>query len=460
MIRGEHSIIRYDFAARRAYPDRLYRRRDANYAPAADAMVSAYRDGVGTPREQLHDRVRTIARTLPSCPTRRVNAFCKLLDDAGEFHSGSGSAELRRRVFETAADWHPIVQTPDQFFEVGRDDARQKIAQSLNMSWQTIEAGCFADVIELQRLRRFDADITGGELLARYNLAQTQAALYRASRMRLSFDADHRRIVRAIKLAGLMHRIDRSDDGPTPTYHVTLDGPESVLRQSTRYGVRFAKLLGMLVRRRGWSATAQTAAPDGGPMRIELSDRDGLQNPFNDAESDDAQSDEARSDGDANDGYASEFERRLAKFWTRRGQADWQLEHETELLSVGQTVYTPDFVLRRPSRNKHMPRRSAGDKHMPRRSASHNHPEQRILVEALGFWTPEYLTDKADRLVKFVTNVDAASTRWLIIFPPKSDEQTRRVFEDLGLPTIVFNARGSGSDWIAAAGWAEPDDAG
>lgn len=58
----------------------------------------------------------------PECPQRRIDAFCKLLEDvstyrrSGEMHA----AELRRKVFRRAAAYHPLVAQPDRLFDSGR----------------------------------------------------------------------------------------------------------------------------------------------------------------------------------------------------------------------------------------------------------------------------------------------------------------------------------------------------
>ncbi len=227
MLRSEHSIVRYDFQRRRVQPDRLRRGRDDDYLSAAKAILRLYRDGIGRSRQSLHRDVEETLARLPSCPPRRVAAFCKLLDDHSSYQSDKkGAVALRRKVFSLAAPMHPIVQQKEGIFD------------SIGLSWKEIDARLFSDVIELQTLKEFNRSIEPAELLSIYNVAQTQAALYRATRVRIDAHDDFKTILRHAKLAGLMHGITRLEN-PRSGYRFDLDGPQSSLRETTRYGTAF-----------------------------------------------------------------------------------------------------------------------------------------------------------------------------------------------------------------------------
>ena len=74
-------------------------------------MLAAYAHSVGSTRRELHRAIEAVLANEPFCDTRRVRAFCKLLDDASEFDKDKRgeAAKLRVKVFSMAAKFHPLV---------------------------------------------------------------------------------------------------------------------------------------------------------------------------------------------------------------------------------------------------------------------------------------------------------------------------------------------------------------
>ena len=70
-----------------------------------------------------------------------------------------------------------------------------------------------ADVVECHRLEAFAGYPSGEALLARYNVAQVQVALFRAVEMIVWASDDFKTILRYAKLARLMHSIRLLSDG-------------------------------------------------------------------------------------------------------------------------------------------------------------------------------------------------------------------------------------------------------
>jgi predicted nuclease of restriction endonuclease-like RecB superfamily len=407
MLRSEHSIVRYDFHRQTVQPDRLVRGRDNDYLAAAKILLRLYRDGIGKSRQMLHRDVEVMLQRIPSCPPRRIAAFCKLLDDQSIYHSDKQAAvELRRKVFALAAPMHPIVQRQEGIFDQTMETSRQSIGESLGMSWQEIDAMLFSDVIELQTLQQFQGSTAPGELLSIYNVAQTQAALYRAMRVRIETFADFKTIVRHIKLAGLMHRITRVDHG-RPGYRLDLDGPQSSLRETTRYGVRFAAMLPKLLACRDWHLVADVIGASCNHFQLRLSHDDGLKSSL-------APPDE----------FESGLEQQIQKVWDESPVDGWTMERETELLFRGQTVLTPDFVLRQSS------------------------ADRRIYLEVVGYWTPEYLAEKCRRLTAFVDS--ETTSAWLLMFPKQGASSRKDWFSELSVTCIEFDRRADPRDWILA----------
>jgi len=413
MIRSEHSIVAYDFMHRQVVPDRLLRGRDAVYLQAVEQCIAIYCQGIGRIRQELHSDVEDCLGTIPGCPPRRIAAFCKLLDDAGEYAVSTGkAASLRKRVFSVAAPLHPIVERREGIFENEVLDAQAKVAKEIGLSWQEIEDRLFDDVIELQKLKQFPETLTPAAILSRYNLAQTQAALYRATRVRIDAFAQAPTIIRQAKLAGLMHRVGRIrnlDDNRSMGYRMILDGPVSNMRESTRYGIGFAKLLPTLLACQQWDLLADIIGPQDRHFELRISPADRLT-------SETAQPPE----------FDSELERRIAELWESEPAAGWCFARDQEFLVQGQQVFTPDFTL------------------------SDNSGEK-IYIEVVGFWTPEYLQEKHQRLEQFAVASRGSKCHWLLIFdrpPPKAKEE---MFEALRLPAVVLSKTKKPADWIRIA---------
>ncbi|MFH1718723.1 MAG: DUF790 family protein [Planctomycetota bacterium] len=377
MLTSDQSIV--EFKAGQIIADRLTQSAHGHYKKYAEMMLSIYHNGQGRHRCQLHRKIESLFADEPDCPVRRIQAFCKLLDDRSTFQAdvGGSAAKLRLDVFSKAACFHPLVEKPDRLFEHEEKEVKTQLAETLGLAWEQIEQGLYADVMAYQRLERFEGYANASALLSRYNVAQLQACLYRAESMTVVATCDLKIILRYAKLAGLLHDIARL--GPSK-YRITFSGPVSVLRQSRRYGVNFAKFLPALLACKGWSMTASLKTPWNTPARLNLSDNSGF-----------------KSHLPAPDEFDSSLERSLAeKFGPQRN--GWQLIREGEILHVRQKTFVPDFTFR------------------------HKDGTQ-VLMEIVGFWTPEYLAHKRRSLQLFRHH------KILIAVPEKSLREGVRIGE-------------------------------
>ena len=353
MLTGEHVIV--NFERSRAYPDRLTRAAHAHYLEHAAAMLDVYRRGPGATRDALHKRIRAIFYDEPDCPPKRVGAFCKLLDDAGEFQSSPDAWRLRLEVFRRAAARHPLVTEPDRLFEASHEEVKREIAREMGRPWGEIEAELYSDVMSHQRLVSFEKIEDPAELLRRYNIAQLQGALYKAERMVVRIGGDFKTVLRHVKFAHLMHRIERVGPGD---YRIELTGPASSLVSTRRYGVQMAQFLPALIACRKWAMRAWLQTPWKRPAILALS-------------SDDRYSSHLPSRSEYDSTVEEKFAERFGE--VRNG---WRLEREGEILHHRQKTFIPDFVFR-------------------------NEDGTEVLMEIVGFWTPEYLKQKRETLGLF-----------------------------------------------------------
>jgi len=398
MLTSSQAICSYDYRRRIVVPDRLCRGTHDHYLRPAQRLLNLYRHGAGRIRQELHQRVESILESTGDCPPRRIAAFCKLLDDAGVFHHDARAArKLRTAFFTLGASLHPIVIQQESVFETRLGDARRRAEQTLGMTWEEIENKLFSDVIEMQRLKQFELQLDASSLLSLYNLAQAQATLYRATHIRVIARRDFKTILRHAKLARLMHSIERHEDHDGVYYQFDFDGAASTLRETWRYGVRFAAMLAKLVACRDWTLQAYIHGPKSQRFLFELSAADRLRSPL--APPDD---------------YDSTLEQQIEGAWRANPVEGWTLERESELLHVNQSVLTPDFVLVR-----------AVDR-------------RKFFVEVVGFWTPEYFQEKSRRLRLWTqpTPQNPDPLRFILIVPETSLK--RHSLAELGLQLPVL----------------------
>lgn len=310
--------------------------------------VAIYRRMVGAPR----GRVRNAARAaMAGLRPDRVEAVIKLLDDSATYQrpSGQEQAGRRLRVFEAASHQHPVL-----------DPARAQalLEAALQRPLRRPEAAVpllYADYPEFHRLVAFPDKYAAEDIQADYDLAQAQALLYDAIRVTVEARTDFRHIVQYAGLARLLYRIERIPGGG---YRLVLDGPNSVLRRTRAYGVGFARFLAALVQARDWTLTAEVLLRKGRrPVKFLLSSRDGL-----------------RSRVPAPALFDSKLEERFArKFGAER--SGWRLRREAAILEAGDALLVPDFVFTHADGTE-------------------------VALEIVGYWTPEYIQAKLDKLAR------------------------------------------------------------
>jgi uncharacterized protein len=331
-------------------PECLTRSTHAQYLVLAEKMCRVYSHGVGRTRGQLHASVRSILEQEAECPRRRMEAFCKLLDERCGYESDKAgqASKLRRHVVRLASKYQPLFSGNQQLFGHEHGKAKQEIAAELGLSWNEIERRMFLDLMENHAMLAFEDFDSPGALLSRYNVAQMQVAFFDASDLTLRLTQDFRSVLRYAKLARLMHRISRTRDG----YMVRFDGPASLLQHTTRYGTAMAKFLPGLLSCDGWKLEARIRKPKFRGLRLLLDSDCGLQSPVPMA-----------------DTFDSSIEEKFSQQWTVSDTHGWRMERETEILHQGQTVFFPDFVFIHEDGRK-------------------------AMMEVIGFWTPEYLEHK------------------------------------------------------------------
>jgi len=360
----------FTFKGSEVHPDRLVKSRHQHYLSLAQRMLDIYRNGVGLPRKELHRRIDYAFDEIDDCPPRRIAAFQKLLDEYATYESGKQWNTVRRKVYALAGDYYPIrIENTGGIFAHDHIEVKTAIAEKLDLPWERIEANLFSDVLHFQKLATFRDDLQPQDLLARYNVAQAQGLLYWATQLDLTVREDHKMVIRQIKLARLIHTIERNQEG----YRIVLDGPASVLQETRRYGSAMARFLPSLLACRDWQFTAHLKLKSNHfRHKFRLSSNSGLKSPIAVAEA-----------------FDSNIEECFAKKWGKQRRDGWTLHRETRILSQGQKVFVPDFVLTHDSGCE-------------------------VLFEIAGFWSEDYWKRKLDTLQVFadVTIILAVPKRY------------------------------------------------
>lgn len=387
MLTREHAIAEFEFRIHKIQPDCLTSRTHAHYIGYAEEMLRIYCEAIGRRRRDIHRDIELVFDDDPFYHPRRVASFCKLLDDkaAYERDSDRNCAKLRGEVFLAAGAKHPLSSQKEGLFDHAEQRVKTEIAETRQRPWQEIESQLFDDVLSFNRMKAFDvaAFPNARALLARYNVAQFQVALFDATQMRIHATTHLKAILRFAKLAELMHTIMPKEDG---SFLIVLDGPASVIQKTRRYGNCMAKFLPGLLSCDGWKMEADIQRGRLGIFKLMLSACDGFHAPVPPPEE-----------------FDSDVERKFAEKWGPTSRDGWTLERESEPLVQGQHCFFPDFVFRHEN-------------------------GKTVFAEIVGYWTQKYLIEKRLTLERFQDQC------LLLILRESSALQ----FGDLSFPTVTY----------------------
>ncbi len=308
------------------------------------SILAAHRDRT---RGELIAALRALEGDSPDY--RIVRGLAHLAMAAAQFALPLPDLEpelLRRQVFSRAAEYgHGEEQTLRVLTEIGAH---------YGLDSETLREALYADLPENHALMALP-DFTPDSLVDRYNLAQAQGLLYSAMFMRLTAHrnepGEYRRLFRHLKFFGLMYAVEGClEDG----YRIHVDGPASLFRQTRKYGIQMALFLPALLHVSRWELEASLKVQNR-EVGYTLNSSAPLRSHY------------ARSPV-----YDSLLESRFAERWVKQ-KTPWVLEREVEIVDLKGTVFVPDFALR--------------------------HSDGRVMhVEIVGFWHPDYLRRKLDKV--------------------------------------------------------------
>lgn len=278
-----------------------------------------------------------------------VKGLSKVLLDKCEFEADSPlpPTELRARAFGMAAESGPLAWHPGPLAQRTAHDVWTELAAELSpdpesgreWSAEELQDALYADLPDQQKLTSRRGPQTPEELLQRYNVALVQALLLHASavtvRMQRPDSKRVRQLFRYLKFHQLMYRVS----GSAAELAVHVDGPQSLLRQSSRYGLQLAIFFPAVLLQPGtWTLQAEILWGKTRKLKKSLTV----------AHSRDLQShyaDRGAWRSNAEKWFVERFEQ-LDTGWT---------VHPGELLDLGrQKLLVPDLTLRRDGRVAHL----------------------------------------------------------------------------------------------------------
>lgn len=272
----------------------------------------------------------------------------KILDGFVQYKPGEDLdyPEYRKRLFEFAETYRPIVRQVDLIHNHVSRDVLAKFGVETGLKLINI----YGDLPDQQILDEIDIKLTPENLIKRYNLGLAQGILYRCYKMDIKIWDEYKVVFQYLKLAQLMHKTY----GANGAYLIEIDGPFSLFRRTQKYGVNLARFLPGLLLAQKWQMDGFVNT-EKGQRRFFLDHGCGLTSHYKKSHP-----------------FDSSVERAFSDTFKKR-KTEWRIEREAEILDLGDSVLIPDFKF--------------------------VHPDGReILLEIIGFWTPEYLEKKLAKL--------------------------------------------------------------
>jgi predicted nuclease of restriction endonuclease-like RecB superfamily len=324
---------------------------------------------IGRSRESLLETCRMIP--VGSRGRKLAQGLLKLALDRCDFREESAldPPAVRRALFERAAEARrqgaPVASL--------RTEVLGEVAARFQASPEALEQALYADLPAAHVLEAAPA-IDAAALVAGYEMAQWQAVLLRAVRVRARVHCASpealRALFRKLKFLGLIHRTTAvagtvAGGRGRVEHEITLDGPFSLFESVTRYGLALGLALPALAACDAWSIEAELrwgAARQ--PLSFSLA---GGRTPLPD--------DGAAGREQAQPRLRDDVQQLLERLRERDRAKDgpWQADVSQDVLELpGLGVCVPDLVLRHRSTGK------------------------RVLVEVLGYWSREAVWKRLD----------------------------------------------------------------
>jgi uncharacterized protein len=329
---------------------------DVKSLATATHLITLFQQAQGQPQKELDRQLLELEGETTDYRIKRGLAHLLKSETFSKFEiiSPLDPQLLRQRVFALASESAPLPTSATVTLKTIATQLSQELDREVFAD--QVATGLYADLQENRILTEFTAPAPEA-LLHRYNLSQVQGIFYKASQIRINAHrndpGEYKLLFRYLKLFGLMAYIEGDAEHG---FSITIDGPTSLFKTNTRYGLDIAKMIPALLHVTKWSLSADLQIKDQYTKqekmrRFALDSGCGLVSHYPPGKP-----------------YDSMLESAFADRWAAL-KSDWRLEREVDLIPIPGSVMIPDFRL--------------------------VHPDGRsVLLEIVGYWRSEYLRKK------------------------------------------------------------------
>lgn len=315
----------------------VYATLDKENIEISSSLIDLFQKNIGKTYGELIEEIEGIEEM----DYRLIRGLAQILERRCVIRMNSviEPATARRSVFEECKGAVSDVEE--------RKGVIDMAAKKLSAEPSVLEKALWADQEENLMIKEFQT-ITPENLLRQYNLSLTQTLLFKATGMEIQIEDNYQQVFWKIKWLGLMYSIQ---DG-----RIYLDGPVSLFKMTERYGTALAKLLPTIMRGNRWGLKASILKKTMQGKRIYDFTLDDTKRIFS----------------IENNADIETFDSAIEKEFSLLNFNGWLVRREPAVLKAGQYAFIPDFSLERNG--------------------------NRIYVEIVGFWTPEYLRNKIQKI--------------------------------------------------------------
>lgn len=315
----------------------VYAKLDHENLEISGSLIDLFQKHIGKTYGELNEEIEGIEEI----DYRLIRGLAQILERRCVIGMNSviEPSTARRTVFEDCKGSVSDVKE--------RKEVIDRVARKLSVEPDALEKALWADIEENLIINEFQT-ITPEALLRQYNLSLTQTLLFKATGMEIQIEDNYQEVFWKVKRLGLMYFIQEDK--------IYFDGAVSLFKMTERYGTSLAKLLPTIMRCSKWGLKASILKKTMQGKRIYDFTLDNTRQIF---------SIEPDSDLET-------FDSAIEKEFSLLNFNSWSVRREPAVLKAGQYAFIPDFSLERNG--------------------------IRIYVEIIGFWTPEYLKNKIQKI--------------------------------------------------------------
>jgi predicted nuclease of restriction endonuclease-like RecB superfamily len=316
----------------------IYAHLDQDNLEIARSVIAVFQEHVGKTYDELIEELEGIEEIN----YRLIRGLAQILERRCLIESDAviDSITARKMVFEESRGFVTNLEE--------RESVLDEVARKLSIELDDLEKALWADHEGNLVIKAFQT-IAPEDLLRHYNLSLAQILLFKATGIEIQIEDNYQPVFRKIKQLGLIYSMQ---DGK-----ISLEGPLSLFKLTEKYGAAFARLLPTIMKSSRWSLRASISRKTFQGKRIYDFTLDHTRRSIFGTELETAE---------------IGFDSTIEKEFYQLGFKDWVVKREPAVLKAGKYAFIPDFSLERNG--------------------------TRIYVEIIGFWTPEYLKHKIQKL--------------------------------------------------------------